>query len=53
MLEGSDTDIAHLLSQFPYEEPPREKVKLGKRDTSDAYDDEASIAGRSFIPSVT
>jgi hypothetical protein len=25
--------IAHLLSQFPYKELPREKVKLGKRNT--------------------
>jgi len=28
-------------------------VKLGKLDTSDAYDDEATLAGRKFIPNVT
>ena len=28
--------IAHLLSQFPYKELPREKVKLSKRNTKGA-----------------
>jgi hypothetical protein len=38
---------------FPAEKLPREKVKLGKRNTKGAYDDEASIAGRNLIPNVT
>jgi hypothetical protein len=32
---------------------PREKVKLGKRNTNGAYDDEVSIAGKNLIPNVT
>mgnify|MGYP001821136348 FL=1 len=42
--------ITHLLSQFPYEDLPREKVKLGKRSTRGSYDDEASIANFNVIP---
>ena len=42
--------ISHLLSQFPYEDVPRDKVKLGKRGTKGAYDDEASIANFKVIP---
>ena len=44
--------ITHLLSQFPYEEIPLEKVKFGKRKTKGAYDDVASIADRRFVPEV-
>jgi polyphosphate kinase 2 len=29
--------ISHLLSKVPYKEPPREPVKLGKRQPSDGY----------------
>jgi len=42
--------ISHLLSQFPYEELPRDKVTFGKRSEKGAYDDEASIAQYGTIP---
>lgn len=42
--------ISHLLSQFPYEELPREKVELGKRSMKGKYDDQATLKGRKFIP---
>jgi len=42
--------IAHLLSLVPYEEVPREKVKLPKRSSKGKYDDQTSIAGRTFVP---
>jgi len=44
--------ITHLLAQFPYEEVPLAKVRFGKRKTGGAYDDEASIAGRRFVPQI-
>jgi len=42
--------IAHLLSKIPRKEAPREKVKLPKRSDHGAYDDQASLAGRHFVP---
>jgi polyphosphate kinase 2 len=42
--------IAHLLKLIPYESVPREKVKLPKRSQHQAYDDDASLAGRTFVP---
>ncbi len=42
--------ISHFLGMFDYEELPREKVELGKRDLSGSYDDVASLEGRTFIP---
>jgi len=42
--------ISHLLSLIPCKELPRDKVKLGKRDLKDRYDDTASLQGRRFIP---
>ena len=42
--------IAHLLEQIPYKEVPREKVKMPKRSMKDAYDDEATLKGRRFVP---
>jgi polyphosphate kinase len=42
--------IAHVLSLIPYKKVPREKVKLPKVSTKDAYDDRASIKGRRFVP---
>jgi polyphosphate kinase 2 len=42
--------ITHLLSQIPYKELPRDKVKLGKRNLKDKYDDTASLQGRRLIP---
>jgi len=44
--------ISHLLSQFPYEDTPLKKIKFGKRKTKGAYDDEASIVDRRFVPEV-
>jgi polyphosphate kinase 2 len=42
--------ISHLLSSLPYEAPPRSRVVLPERDLSYAYDDEASIRDRRWIP---
>jgi polyphosphate kinase 2 len=42
--------ITHLLQQIPYEKIPRKKVKLPKRNMKRAYDDQATIADRSWIP---
>jgi polyphosphate kinase 2 len=42
--------IKHLLSQIPYESTGTTIVKLPDRDESDAYDDQASIESRRFIP---
>ena len=42
--------ITHLLSQIPYKELPRKKVKLGERELKGKYDDTASIKGRRFVP---
>jgi len=42
--------ITHLLAQIPYEKQPRKKVKLPKRITKHAYDDEATMINRKWIP---
>jgi polyphosphate kinase len=42
--------IAHLLSLIPYREVPRPDIKLPKRSKKEAYDDEASLNGRRFVP---
>jgi polyphosphate kinase 2 len=42
--------IAHLLSLIPYKKVKREKVKLPDRSKKHAYDDEASMAKRRFVP---
>ena len=42
--------IAHLLSQIPYEKLPQEDVQLPDRSTKDAYDDQATLTGRRFVP---
>jgi polyphosphate kinase 2 (PPK2 family) len=42
--------IVHFLSQIPYKPVKRKPIDLPKRDKDDAYDDEASIAGRRFVP---
>src|SRR5436305_1138687 len=41
--------ISQLLSLVPYEKVPAKKVKLAKRSTKGAYDDEASLRGRHFV----
>ena len=42
--------IAHLLELIPYKKVPREKMKLPKRSTKGAYDDQSSLDGRKFVP---
>ena len=42
--------ISHLLTLIPYEGVPRKKVKLPKRSSKGKYDDQAMLAGRSFVP---
>ena len=42
--------IARLLELIPYKRLPREKVKLPKRSMKGAYDDQATMKGRNFIP---
>jgi polyphosphate kinase 2 len=42
--------IRHILGLIPYKKVPREKVKLPDRSKKKAYDDQASLKGRRFIP---
>ena len=42
--------ISHLLSLIPYKKVPREKVKLPKRSKQGAYDDQATLKVRRFVP---
>jgi polyphosphate kinase len=42
--------ISHLLSLIPYKKIPREKVKLPTPSNKDAYDDQATLEGRNFVP---
>jgi polyphosphate kinase 2 len=42
--------ITHLLGLIPYERVPRAPVQVPKRSHERAYDDEASIANRRFVP---
>jgi polyphosphate kinase 2 len=42
--------IAHLLKLIPYKKVPREKIKLPKRSNKGAYDDQATLKGRKFVP---
>jgi len=42
--------IRHLLSLIPYKKVKRKKVKLPKRSNKYAYDDQATLKGRRFIP---
>ena len=44
--------IAHLLGVVPYEKVPRERVKLPKHSSKGKYDDQASLAGRAFVPEI-
>jgi polyphosphate kinase 2 len=41
--------IAHLLSLIPYEDAPREKVKLPKRSHEGEYDDQKTLEGRTIV----
>ena len=42
--------LRQILNLIPHKELPREKVKLPKRSMKGAYDDEASLKGRKFVP---
>jgi len=42
--------IKHLLKLIPYKEVKRDKIKLPKRSEKNAYDDQASLRGRKFVP---
>jgi polyphosphate kinase 2 len=42
--------ISYLLNLLHYGKAPREKIKMPKRSTKGAYDDQASLKGRRFIP---
>jgi polyphosphate kinase 2 len=42
--------ISHLLSLLPYKQAPRKTVKLPKRSTKGAFDDQATLEGRRFVP---
>ncbi|HMD37155.1 MAG TPA: polyphosphate kinase 2 [Vicinamibacterales bacterium] len=44
--------IAFILKKIPYKKIERDKVKLPGRSKKHAYDDEASIARRRFLPQV-
>ena len=41
--------ITHLLALIPCKKVPREKVKLPERSMKEAYDDQASLRGRTFV----
>jgi len=43
--------IAHLLERIPHKKVERSRVKLPKRSMKHAYDDQAALAGRRFVPS--
>ena len=42
--------IAHILDLVPHKKLPHKKVKLPERSKKGAYDDQASIKGRRFVP---
>ena len=42
--------IAHLLELIPYKKVPREKIDLPEREMKHAYDDQAPLKGRRFVP---
>ena len=44
--------IAHLLKRIPYKKIKHPKVKLPDRSKKHAYDDEAPLARRKFVPEI-
>jgi polyphosphate kinase 2 (PPK2 family) len=42
--------IAHLLSLIPHKKLTRPELKLSKRSMKGAYDDQATLKGRKFVP---
>ena len=46
-----DSTASHTSwNLIPYKKVPREKVKLPERSMKNAYDDQASLKGRKFVP---
>jgi polyphosphate kinase len=41
--------MAHLLSLIPYKKLPQPAVKIPRRSSKGAYDDDASLARRRFV----
>jgi polyphosphate kinase 2 len=41
--------LSHILGLIPYQDVPRDKVKLPKRRQKNRYDDAASLKGRRFV----
>ena len=44
--------IAHFLGQIPYERVPRPKIKMVSRSRKGAYDDDAPMKKRRFVPNI-
>ena len=44
--------IRYLLDLIPYKKVPREKIKLPDRSMKGAYDDNATLKGRRFVPEI-
>jgi polyphosphate kinase 2 len=42
--------IHHILEQIPHKKVSRKNIKLPKRKMKNAYDDQASLRGRRFVP---
>jgi polyphosphate kinase len=42
--------ITHLLTLIPYKKIPRKKIKLPRRSMKRAFDDQATLKGRKFVP---
>jgi len=42
--------IRHILNLVPHKKVPRDKVKLPKRSNKKAYDDQAVLKNRKFVP---
>ena len=42
--------LRHILRLIPYKPVPRSKVRLPERSKKGAYDDQASLKGRRFVP---
>ena len=42
--------ISHILTLIPYKKVARPKVRLPKRSTKNAYDDQRALKDRHFVP---
>ena len=45
--------ISHLLTLIPYEKQKRKKISVPDRSREGAYDDQATLQGRRFVPEVS